>query len=109
VKMKPRGIAISCGQIAAPGVRAREAKSGALVMSVNMLLKQLEMDRSICQCSADPDSLLGCEKTGPVPPARESVHPKSASPTAGPTTALAMKSHLSLWIGTQIVGREMHQ
>lgn len=62
--------------MAAPGVRAREAKSGALVIRVNlfrdqrrpkcpvswpthMLLKQLEMEMSICQFRADPLNAAG--------------------------------------------------
>jgi len=57
--MNPSGMAISCGQTAAEGVLARDAKSGALVMSVNMLLKHEEMEMSICHYRADPASAPG--------------------------------------------------
>jgi hypothetical protein len=54
VMLNPIGMAINCGQTAAPGVLALEAKSGALVMRVNMLLKVDEMEMTICQASAEP-------------------------------------------------------
>lgn len=74
-----------------------------------MLLKQLEMLMIICHPKAEPDKVVGCEKTGPIPPARVIDHPKRVKPTIGPTTALAAKSQRSLWMGTQIVGKESSQ
>lgn len=74
-----------------------------------LLLKQEEMEIIICHPSADPLSLAGCENTGPMPPAREMLHPKRAKPTIGPMTALAANQWRSLWIGTQVTGREMIQ
>lgn len=103
------GIAINCGHTAALGVLALDAKSGAFVISVNMLLKQLEMLMSICHDRSLPDNCAGCEKTGPTPPARVMDQPKKAKPMMGPMMALARKSQRSLWIGTQIVGRERSQ
>lgn len=74
-----------------------------------MLLKQLEMLMSICHPKAEPDKVAGCEKIGPIPPARVIDHPKRVKPTIGPMIALAAKSHRSLWMGTQIVGKERSQ
>jgi len=109
VMLKPIGMAMSCGQTAALGFLARLAKSLALQTSVNMLLKQLDMESTICHPSLLPERVAGCEKTGPMPPAREMDQPKKAKPTIGPTMALAMKSQRSLWIGTQMVGSESSQ
>jgi hypothetical protein len=72
-------------------------------------LKQLEILINICQCRSEPDSFAGWLKTGPIPPARVTDQPNSANPMIGPTTALPMKSQRSLWIGTQIVGRDSSQ
>lgn len=109
VMVKPIGMAMSWGQTAALGVLALEAKSGALVMRVNMLLKQLEMLMSICQLRSLPERVAGWEKTGPMPPPRVMDQPKKANPMMGPMTALARNHQRSLWIGTQMVGRERSQ
>lgn len=63
----------------------------------------------ICHPSLLPLSVAGWEKTGPIPPARVIDQPKKAKPTMGPTMALAMNSQRSLWMGTQMVGRERSQ
>lgn len=78
-------------------------------MSVNMLLKQLEILISICQDRSLPDRVAGCEKTGPTPPARVIDHPKNAKPMMGPMMALTRNHQRSLWIGTQMVGSERSQ
>lgn len=59
VTANPMGMAYSWGHSAALGVFAREAKSGAFVMSVNMLLKHEEIEISICQLRELPDNLAG--------------------------------------------------
>ena len=78
-------------------------------MSVHMLLKQDEMEMSICHDRSLPLSVAGWEKTGPTPPARVMDQPKKAKPMMGPTMALARKRCRSLWMGTQMVGRDRSQ
>lgn len=52
--LKPIGTEINCGMTAAPGVVAREAKSGALTTKVAMLEIQDIRDATIVQASFEP-------------------------------------------------------
>jgi hypothetical protein len=74
-----------------------------------MLLKHEEMEISICQWRLLPLKVDGWLNTGPTPPARVIDHPKRPKPMTGAMKALARNHHLSLWIGTQMVGKESSQ
>lgn len=74
-----------------------------------MLLKQDEIEINICQDRALPLKVDGWLKTGPTPPALVIDQPKRANPMTGAIKALARNHHLSLWIGTQMVGSERSQ
>lgn len=57
--LNPMGTEISCGQTAAPGLVARDAKSGALTTRVAMLEMQDMRETTIVHASLEPCTVDG--------------------------------------------------
>jgi hypothetical protein len=88
---KVNGTEISCGRSAAPGVFAREAKSGAFVTSVAMLLMQDMRLETMAHERSLPWRVEGCRMMGPTPLAFTMHQIKNVIPAVGATIDLTVK------------------
>jgi hypothetical protein len=89
--LNPIGTEISCGQTAAPGVEARDAKSGALTTRVAMFEMQDMRETTIVQPRSEPDRREGWLTMGPTPLAFTIAQMKKVIPAMGTQIALAVK------------------
>jgi len=104
-----KGSAKSCGQSAAAGVLALDAKSGAFVISVTKLLMHDMRLTTIAQARLDPWMEEGCCTIGPIPCALKIHHMRNTIAAVGVTTVFTTKKWRILCTGNHNNGSDRSQ